>query len=141
MKPPSAHDHQCCLTMVAGMLLSCSPCPTMACCFPNKFHCSVYHFCHRESLGESVILLHGPISLTKYCRLLFLVQPTVSSRFQSSLPLSLVQDLAKLSLMALITDAFILVGLLYIFASEIWLSTCFKSVMTSPHTKADRFSH
>jgi solute carrier family 36 (proton-coupled amino acid transporter) len=37
------------------------------------------------------------------------------------LPLALVRDLTKLSTTALIADAFILVGLLYIFGSEISL--------------------
>ena len=64
MKPPSAHVHQCRLTTVAGMPLLCSLCPTMVCCFPNKFHCSVYHFCHRESSDASVILPHAPSLLT-----------------------------------------------------------------------------
>lgn len=53
------------------------------------------------------------------CAKIISVQYFILMQLAIFLPLALIRDLAKLSTSALIADAFILVGLLYIFGSEV----------------------
>lgn len=54
-----------------------------------------------------------------HCLKLISVQYFILIQLIVFLPLALVRDLAKLSTTALIADAFILAGLIYIFSSEV----------------------
>jgi proton-coupled amino acid transporter len=76
--------------------------------------CAAYTIFVAESLQAFVLGV-------THCLKLFPVQAFIAIQLIFFLPMALIRDIAKLSTTALVADAFILAGLLYIFGSEISL--------------------